>query len=364
MALSRSGRLSVICVTPSPISSTNTASFTPSSSRSPASRPVAASLGDPNRAHHVGEAPRSARSTPSRRRVPTSASVRSVASTLKSAATSRAADKRGREPVDAPQAGHVPPASVVGDRSRCARSARSTAAADLAPKPGSPGKPSALSPTSASQSGIDSGGTPNLSLHAVGVEQDLAAAVELHDLAADALAEVLVGRADDHLLDPTVRRRRPWPRSPSASSASSSTIAHTATPSASSASSSSWELAEQLGIESLAGLVRRPRGRCGTTRSRGRRPRRGASRPTRACRAPIRPPPGVAPTSTPSSSRWPGRGARYWRNSSYVPSTRCTSHGPSLAHGRRATRSPAARPCVRCRRGGARRVGRRPFVRR
>ena len=38
-----------------------------------------------------------------------------------------------------------------------------TAAADFAPQPGSPGKPSEASPTRASQSGIDSGVTPHFS---------------------------------------------------------------------------------------------------------------------------------------------------------------------------------------------------------
>ena len=89
--------------------------------------------------------------------------------------------------------------------SRCPYRA-SSVAADFAPNPGKPGKPSALSPTRASQSGIDSAGDAELRDHSVGVDQLVLTAVQLDDLAADALPEVLVGRADDHLLDPWVGR--------------------------------------------------------------------------------------------------------------------------------------------------------------
>src|ERR1051325_3511792 len=51
----------------------------------------------------------------------------------------------------------------------------------------------------------------------------------------------------------------------------------------------------------------------------------------------------VAPTSTPSASRCPGRGARYWRNSSYVPSTRCTCRRRA-SHTEAATRDPVSAP--------------------
>ena len=50
--------------------------------------------------------------------------------------------------------------ALAGIASRCPYRAR-TAAADLAPQPGRPGKPSEASPTSASQSGIDDGATPH-----------------------------------------------------------------------------------------------------------------------------------------------------------------------------------------------------------
>ena len=74
------------------------------------------------------------------------------------------------------------------------------------------------------------------------------AAVELHDHGVhDALPEVLVGRADEDPLDARVRRARPRAADAIASSASSSTIGHTATPSAPSASSSSGNCASSSG---------------------------------------------------------------------------------------------------------------------
>ena len=78
----------------------------------------------------------------------------------------------------------------------------STLAADLAPQRGMPGIPSAVSPTSASQSGIDAGGTPNFSHDAGLVEEPLAHPIELDDARpANALRQVLVRRAHEHLLD-------------------------------------------------------------------------------------------------------------------------------------------------------------------
>ena len=78
--------------------------------------------------------------------------------------------RRGSRPAAGAAHVDVPVGARRGDRPRCARSGRSTAAADFSPHPGRPGKPSALSPTSASQSGIDAGGTPNFSSHARLVE--------------------------------------------------------------------------------------------------------------------------------------------------------------------------------------------------
>ena len=81
------------------------------------------------------------------------------------------------------------------------------AAADLAPHPGSPGNPSAASPTSASRSGIELGHHAEALAHPRRVEPLVLAAVPLPDLAADALAEVLVRRADDDPLHEVIRRR-------------------------------------------------------------------------------------------------------------------------------------------------------------
>ena len=101
---------------------------------------------------------------------------------------------------------------------------------------------------------------------AVGVvERPALAPVELHDLAADALAEVLVGRADEHLLDPVVGRRD-RAAAPSASSASYSTIAHTVTPERVERLLEQRELRLQLRVDARARPCSRPRGRCGTTR--------------------------------------------------------------------------------------------------
>ena len=54
---------------------------------------------------------------------------------------------------------------------------------------------------------MDPGPTPNFAAHAGGVAQLALAPVELHHPAPDALAEVLVGRADQHLLDALVPAR-------------------------------------------------------------------------------------------------------------------------------------------------------------
>ena len=104
---------------------------------------------------------------------------------------------------------------------------------------------------------MDAGGTPNFA-HDAGLVEGLAlATIELHDaVARDALPEVLVGRADQDLLDPIVgggdgRRRG------DASSGSYSTIAHVVTPMITRRLHHGC-LAEQLGRHPLARLVPRP----------------------------------------------------------------------------------------------------------
>ena len=77
-------------------------------------------------------------------------------------------------------------------------------------------------------------------------------------LAADALREILVGRADQHPLDPWASPAAILAAAARASSASSSTIAQTTTPSASSASSSSPNCGKQIRIDAGGGLVARP----------------------------------------------------------------------------------------------------------
>ena len=77
-----------------------------------------------------------------------------------------------------------------------------TAPADFAPHPGRPGKPSALSPDQRQVIGDRLGRHPELRGDPRSIEDGAAAPVELDDAAvrADALAEVLVGGADDHLI--------------------------------------------------------------------------------------------------------------------------------------------------------------------
>ena len=62
----------------------------------------------------------------------------------------------------APREGSAPPSGwPAAGCPRASRRPARTAAADFAPQPGRPGKPSDESPTSASQSGIDAGATPH-----------------------------------------------------------------------------------------------------------------------------------------------------------------------------------------------------------
>ena len=77
----------------------------------------------------------------------------------------------------------------------------------LRAEPGQSGKPVGGVTDQREPIGDRLGRDAELVADAVGVEQNVAAPVELHDLAADALAEVLVGCADDHLLDALVGGR-------------------------------------------------------------------------------------------------------------------------------------------------------------
>ena len=172
----------------------------------------AASLGDPNRSHHAansGVGPVHSQSS-TRADVGVGAQRGEHLETVGDVAPGR---ERRRQPIHAAHAGDVPFGGRRRGSLRDGRSRSRTAAAVLAPNPGSPGNPSAESPTSASQSGMDAGATPNFACTPSASIRMSRAAVELHDLAADALPEILVGRADDHLLDPRGRRPRPRRRS-------------------------------------------------------------------------------------------------------------------------------------------------------
>ena len=151
--------------------------------------------------------------------------------------------------------------------------------------------------------------------------------------------EVLVGRADDHLLDAVVGGRD---RGRGAERVVGLELDHRPHRDAQRRQRVLEQRELRLRSGSMPGavLVRRPTGRCGTTRSRGRSRRRGGWRRPRASSSIDATTARVAPTSTPSASRWPGRGARNWRKSSYVPSTRWTCTGASLSHGRAASRCP------------------------
>ncbi len=85
---------------------------------------------------------------------------------------------------------------------------------------------------------------------------------------------------------PAGRRRATAAADARPSSASSSTIGQTVTPSATQGVLEQRELREQLGRRCPRSSCSPARGRCGTTRSRGRWPRPRASRPARASRAP------------------------------------------------------------------------------
>ena len=174
------GRFSVICATPGRTGSIDdrVASIVtrlPSSSRASFSRPR-------RRVAVI----RTARTTPRGRRsgpvhsqsstVPTSRVGAQRREHLEPVGDVAAGRERRREPIDAAHAGDVPLLGRRRGSPRGGRSGRAPRPRSSRRSPGSPGKPSAVSPTSASQSGIDAGGTPNFVVHAVGVEQDLAAA--------------------------------------------------------------------------------------------------------------------------------------------------------------------------------------------
>ena len=154
----------------------------------------------------LGEVGRRRRATRGRRRPPRSGR-RAAAS--RGAGRARASSRPARRLSTrraARAAGRPSSAGSSGMASRCPNLV-STAAADFAPQPGMPGKPSAESPTSASQSGIDAGGTPNLRGHAGVVEHDVPAAVPGDDAVADhGLRQVLVRRAEHDLVDAGQRR--------------------------------------------------------------------------------------------------------------------------------------------------------------
>ena len=106
---------------------------------------------------------------------------------------------------------HVPLAGGVRDVLDVAVALRARWPRLLAPQPGSPGKPSALSPDRPSQSGIDSGPTPYFSRSHRRRGHSRARRSNWTTWSpADALGQVLVGRADDDLFDPGVIAAPPW----------------------------------------------------------------------------------------------------------------------------------------------------------
>ena len=169
-----------------------------------------------------------------------------------------------------------------------------------------PGKPSALSPTSASQSGTEAGADAEAGADGVFVDDGVLAPVQADDLpASHALAEVFVGRADQVPARPwghRLRRRRPkpehrrprgrsWPRRPGPSTPTPLRTAGT-------------------GRAGLGGrrpsFYRRARRDCARTRSRGPWPRpygwhRLSSIPSRDPRTAR-----AAPTSSLPAVRWAG----------------------------------------------------------
>ena len=189
--------------------------------------------------------------------VPTSASVRSVARSLK-----HGRRRRG------------PPASVAARRSTprtpgtshaCASSgiASTWSIALRAARPpswrrtrGGPGKPSALSPTSASQSGIDSGGDAELRR----ARRRRRAGSRLRRSSCTTLPPTHCPRSLSGVQMITCSTRAIGGRDPRRARRArrrlrSSTIAHTATPSASRASSSSGNCASSTGSMPVARLV-------------------------------------------------------------------------------------------------------------
>ncbi len=111
-------------------------------------------------------------------------------------------ERRG-QPVGAAHTRHVPRPGVVGNRLDVAV-ARQQRGGGLGAEAGQAGEPVGAVPHEREPVGDRFRGHPELLAHAVGVEEHIFTPVELHDLPADALSEVLVGRADDRLLDPPI----------------------------------------------------------------------------------------------------------------------------------------------------------------
>ena len=131
----------------------------------------------------------------------------------------------------------------------------STAAADFAPQPGMPGKPSAASPTSASQSGIEAGGTPNLAVTpASSSTMSRRRSQQTTRSPTTACARSLSGEQSTTWSTPGRSRKRAAAVA-RASSASNSTIGHTTTPSARDRLLGELELRQQIRVDAGAGLV-------------------------------------------------------------------------------------------------------------
>ena len=196
------------------------------------------------------------------------------------------------------------------------KAARSVDAA-TAPKPGRPGNPSAASPTRASQSGIAAGATPHFArTPASSKTRSRRRSRRTTRSPRTHLGEVLVGRADEDLLDARVGREaercrrqrvvrleldhRPE-RDPERDDR---LLRH-------------GELGQEVGGARPPRSCSRARGRCGTSGSPGRARRRRAWRPRpRSSARSVPTSPATAARGIPSRPRTAGRGAWYARKSS------------------------------------------------